>query len=249
MINRIMIACRYINPYNKLAEVINNINSRYLITVVTNETALNKTITEFKPDILFIDSHFVLCATTIVTAGLCKKYKKMKTVVFERKPLDIKRAAYFILWGAESYLRSCECSHHYEKEIKRILQGEVIISDSLYKMLEKLNMPKCSLNFNNTDKKVLIGLSRGLTNNEIAEYHHLKPATVRNAVTNLYKKTNTFKTVMLLKVAVNRGVISKDWILERHDDNKYDLPEYDSIFKTNMLLKIGISKNKMSDRR
>jgi DNA-binding NarL/FixJ family response regulator len=242
LINQILIACRHNHANEKLIGAIHNINHHYSIAVVTDEEKMNSAISELQPDILFLDAHFALCATAMLMAQLHKKHKRMKLVVFERKPHPTKYAARFVLWGAENYLSAQEGSRYYEKEIARVLNGDDVVPDYILKELNRYaSAPECSLNFTKTDRKVLSELRNGFSNDEIAEHYHLQPHTIRNIVSALYAKTNTDNTIMLLNVAANRGAIAGEWIPEISDDDKYDLPDHDVITTTRIsLVKIGM---------
>lgn len=89
--------------------------------------------------------------------------------------------------------------------IAKILKGQTVLSPSVVLTITpKTDAPELS----NRELQVLQGISRGLSNNALAEHLGISVKTIDTHRTNLFRKLSVHSTATLLMKAVKLGLVS-----------------------------------------
>ncbi|MEP5730536.1 MAG: response regulator transcription factor [Sulfitobacter sp.] len=87
----------------------------------------------------------------------------------------------------------------------QIMKGQTVLSMSVIRTITPTTAPP---ELTNRELQVLHGISRGMSNSELAQKHHISAKTIDSHRTNLFRKLSVNSTATLLMKAVKLGLIS-----------------------------------------
>jgi len=79
------------------------------------------------------------------------------------------------------------------------------VIDRSQSMKEKLNYS--DMFFSPVERRIIIDIIQGYSDNEIAEHYHLSAGSVRNYITEIKRKTNSKKRIQLIVYAFENGLL------------------------------------------
>lgn len=111
--------------------------------------------------------------------------------------------------GASGYLIKSASAEEIAEAIDTVLKGRIYLSVSMEHIARPLSMaPSDNLPaLTKREKEILLLISEGMTNNQIAEKLFISTLTVDSHRKNLLTKLNVNNTASLIKLAVQNGLI------------------------------------------
>ncbi|MCL2176136.1 MAG: response regulator transcription factor [Treponema sp.] len=82
------------------------------------------------------------------------------------------------------------------------------VIDRSQSMKEKLNY--CDMFFSSVERKIIIDIIQGYSDDQIAEHYNLSAGSVRNYITEIKRKTNSKKRIQLIVYAFENGLLCLD---------------------------------------
>ena len=111
--------------------------------------------------------------------------------------------------GASGYLIKSASAEEIAEAIDTVLKGKIYLSVSMEHIAKPLSIvPSDNLPaLTKREKEILLLISEGMTNNQIAEKLFISTLTVDSHRKNLLTKLNVNNTASLIKLAVQNGLI------------------------------------------
>ena len=111
--------------------------------------------------------------------------------------------------GASGYLIKSASAEEIAEAIDTVLKGRIYLSVSMEHIARPLSMaPSDNLPaLTKREKEILLLISEGMTNNQIAEKLFISTLTVDSHRKNLLTKLNVNNTASLIKLAVQNGLV------------------------------------------
>lgn len=172
---------------------------------------------QLKPDVILMDLNLPIkdgiSATFEITRSTDARVLVLSALDSEQDVLRSLRA------GAHGFITKCCQAHVLLRAIRQVHQGDIIFAPEIAVMLqlEEVNSPDevrgflrrlvTSPRVSGRELSVLKGVSRGLTNREIAEELVLQLTTVNTYITRLNRKLGSQTRIEMFISAVRQGLI------------------------------------------
>ncbi len=166
-----------------------------------------------KPDVVLMDIRMPEMDGVQATRAIVTQFENAKIIILTTFNED-EYLFEAIRAGAVGYLLKDVSSEELSKAIRVVHSGGALIQPDVAKKLLKefssLEKPvKSNLNIDLTDreKEIVILISRGLTNSEIADKLYLSEGTIKNYITNILAKLGAKNRASLVEIARKGGLI------------------------------------------
>lgn len=162
-----------------------------------------------KPDVLLLDIN-------MPNMNGLEVLEKLKTQKIEQKVLiltihnEVEYLLRAVEIGVDGYVLKDSNSNVLKKAILTICNGDTYIQSSLIPYLKlklEKKMPKHSDNLTRREMEVLKLLARGMFNKEIADLLSISEKTVKNHVSNIFKKINVSDRTQAAVYAIKHNYI------------------------------------------
>lgn len=179
------------------------------ITVTGAEKdGLSMLIRELKPLIVLIEGKFYDCATPYKMAELHKEFPKQNFAVVSTERIPAKRAMYFVINGAKSYVNLWEGDEQFYQGMEVIRKGDEYISPEVQ---EAMDNSKGSLDssrpLTQTQVEVVRLLANGFTGLEAAHVLGISERTIDTHKQAIFKSWVIRNENELIRMAGFLGII------------------------------------------
>lgn len=170
-----------------------------------------KKVQELKPDVLLLDINMPNMNGIEVLKELKSRKNKVKVIM-----LTIHNEGEYILKaveiGCEGYVLKDSDSATLKKAVYSVYIGESFIQPDLIPVLNQKLMNKCAEDeqlekLTKREVEVLILLSEGLFNKEIAYKLNISERTVKNHISNIFKKINVSDRTQAAVFAIKNNLV------------------------------------------
>ncbi|MDF2614265.1 MAG: Two-component response regulator [Clostridia bacterium] len=174
-----------------------------------------------KPDVVILDCNMPLKNGIEVLQSVKQKDAAIKVIMLTVEN-DRKTIHNAIDIGADGYMLKDSAGTEIIHAVKMVYRGEKYIDKSLISLLFMDIKDKSKKNDSVLDElsrreiQVLMEISRGLSNKEIADQLCLSEKTVKNYATNVFKKLNVYDRVQATIAALQNDI--EDYYKERYEE-------------------------------
>lgn len=191
-------------------------NNLEVIATYSSGTALLEGLEARQPDLLLLDVHFPDIRGNDLIRQLSPQYPELRILVLssEDNVLEVKD---MLQHGASGYVLKNVSLPVLLEAIEKVHAGEQYIEatlkESIFKSLVSATKPEKKVDFKLTQRehKILELLSKGYTNVEIGDTLFLSYRTIQNNRQKLYQKLGVHSTGELIRVAIERGLITESF--------------------------------------
>lgn len=166
-----------------------------------------------KPDVVLMDIRMPEMDGVQATRAIVAQFENAKIIILTTFNED-EYLFEAVRAGAVGYLLKDVSSEELSKAIRVVHLGGALIQPDVAKRLLKefssLEKPvKSNLNLELTgrEKEIVVLISRGLTNSEIADKLYLSEGTIKNYITNILAKLGAKNRASLVEIARKGGLI------------------------------------------
>jgi DNA-binding NarL/FixJ family response regulator len=183
-----------------------------IVAEATNGSEAIEFCKTFNPDILILDMEMPILSGIDVACYLQINYPAIRILALSahNDPYYIQE---ILKLGAYGYIMKDEAVEFIMEAVCGVIKGERgWFSRNVKSTVSELMMGeknRCGLNLSPREKEVLIGITEGLTNQNIALSLGLSPKTVEKHIVNLYLKLNVSSRVEAAVYAVRNNLINK----------------------------------------
>jgi DNA-binding NarL/FixJ family response regulator len=170
--------------------------------------ALNRTINDFKPYLIFVDAAFYDTATPYMLAQLQKKMPGITIAVFSLGECPEEIEDRFLFFGIERYISLFYGMADFIHGFKAILDGKKYIAATVRRRVDELEcIPEPSNRETGREDEVLVMLANGKRTKEIADVLNLSERTVAHHKTSIFSRYQVDNTAQMIRTAQNAGKI------------------------------------------
>lgn len=185
-----------------------------VIATWSSGAALLEGLKTKQPELLLLDLHFPDIRGNDLIRQIVPKYPELRILVLssEDNVLEVKD---MLQHGAAGYVLKNVSLPVLLEAIEKVHAGEQYVEaelkESVFKSLVSAAKPEKKPDFKLTqrEQKILELLSKGYTNVEIGDTLFLSYRTIQNNRQKLYQKLGVHSTGELIRVAIERGLISE----------------------------------------
>jgi len=146
-----------------------------------------------------------------------KQYPKLQFVLFSASQLPFNKAARFINWSNGSYLSLRDSDDDIKESIKAVFEKRKSIPSYLKDDIEKyISLTKVDPHLTHREIEILRYTINGNTAKETAAILMLSYRTIRNHISNIYRKFNIRNMVGVLRLAISKGILPIENIKNIH---------------------------------
>lgn len=170
-----------------------------------------KQLEKIMPDILLLDINMPKLNGIDVLKEIKKRQYPVKVLVLTfHNEIDYLMKAFDL--GVEGYLVKDSDKVELKRAIKCIIDGKTYIQPSLIPLLnsklrDRDNDTSKLDNLTNREKEMLIYLAKGMLNKEIAIELKISERTVKNHISNLFKKIDVYDRTQAAVFAIKNGLV------------------------------------------
>lgn len=193
-----------------LRMVINRLGYAEVVAEAGNGLELLELLKTHETDLILMDIEMPIMNGIEATERVLEKFPNVKIIALTMYKDD----AYIrsmIEAGVKGFLIKNIRKEVLDRAIQAVFHGKTYYSEELWdyftKSIIKEEKPEESLGITKREMEVLMLLSEGLNNKEIADRLFVSERTIVGHKTNLMSKTNTKNTVSLLAYAIRNGLI------------------------------------------
>ncbi len=193
-----------------LRMVINRLGYAEVVAEAGNGLELLELLKTHETDLILMDIEMPIMNGIEATERVLEKFPNVKIIALTMYKDD----AYIrsmIEAGVKGFLIKNIRKEVLDRAIQAVFHGKTYYSEELWdyftKSIIKEEKPEDSLGITKREMEVLMLLSEGLNNKEIADRLFVSERTIVGHKTNLMSKTNTKNTVSLLAYAIRNGLI------------------------------------------
>lgn len=193
-----------------LRMVINRLGYAEVVAEAGNGLELLELLKTHETDLILMDIEMPIMNGIEATERVLEKFPNVKIIALTMYKDD----AYIrsmIEAGVKGFLIKNIRKEVLDRAIQAVFHGKTYYSEELWdyftKSIIKEEKPEDSLGITKREMEVLMLLSEGLNNKEIADRLFVSERTIVGHKTNLMSKTNTKNTVSLLAYAIRNRLI------------------------------------------
>lgn len=109
--------------------------------------------------------------------------------------------------GCDGFLLKVIEPEKLRASLLSVAGGMGVYDEEVMDQLRKKIAPKSELHFTKREQEILVYVSQGMTNAEIARQLSLRPGTVKNLISLLLSKTNCISRAQLVKFAAENQLV------------------------------------------
>lgn len=191
-----------------LIKLINQESDMVTVGEAGNATEAITGIAKAKPDLIIMDISLEGTSGLELTKTVLAKYPKMLVLVISMydESVYVERV---LKGGAKGYLTKREASNNIVSAIRKLLEGEIYVSDKwkdklMYKFVGRVTDTNSSFAVNLSDREleVLQFIGQGYSTRQIADDIHVSVKTVESHYANIKNKLNLKNSNELIQHAV-----------------------------------------------
>ncbi len=134
------------------------------------------------------------------------RLREMKTrLVFLTMHTEPELAAEAIESGVSGYLLKENAFEDLVSALRRVINGDIVISPNLYATTLNIKLPPVS-ELSNREQEILRHIASGLGNKQIADRLRISTRTVEAHRANIMLRLNLHSTAELVRYAIRRGI-------------------------------------------
>lgn len=134
------------------------------------------------------------------------RLREMKTrLVFLTMHTEPELAAEAIEFGVSGYLLKENAFEDLVSALRRVINGDIVISPNLYATTLNIKLPPVS-ELSNREQEILRHIASGLGNKQIADRLRISTRTVEAHRANIMLRLNLHSTAELVRYAIRRGI-------------------------------------------
>jgi len=203
----IIIADDHIIFRKGLRTVLNEIPFLTVVAEASNGTELLKVLKSTTADIVLMDINMPGMNGIEATKKVTQKYPETQIIALTMHE-EISYFNSMIEAGAKGFLLKKTNQDQLETAIKKVFYGETYFSEEFVKSAPKVAHPnKQNIQISEREKEVLNLISKGYSNNEIAEELNLSRRTVDGHKSRLFDKTGAKNAPNLIMFAIKNELI------------------------------------------
>ena len=197
---------RYLEPYEARA---------YAFCFVEREADFSDYLGKSETAIAFVEDIFFDEKTMGKLDCMRKQYPKLRLVLFSASHLPLGVAARYVCWSLGSYISLRD----REKEIKAVVDAvfgkRQAVPSYLIDCIDRYSrLPGIEPHLTHREIEIIRCAVEGKTAKETASVLMLSQKTVQNHITNIYEKFGIHNMVGVLKLAVSKGILSVDELMD-----------------------------------
>ncbi|RXJ00226.1 DNA-binding response regulator [Anaerobacillus alkaliphilus] len=189
-----------------------------IVGVAENGKMATELVKELSPDIVLMDIHMPVMNGVEATAQIKSQFPEVKVMIVTTfEEIDYVREA--LVAGAEGYLLKAIHPKDLAAGIRLVHHGGTLITQEIAKQLisqwanpsievKKEKNKKNNFGLTEREIEVLVEISKGATNREIARKLFLTEGTVKNYISNIYSKLEVTGRQKAVFKAKEEGIIS-----------------------------------------
>lgn len=156
------------------------------------------------PDILLLDVRMPGTGGIAALKSVREKFPDQKVVMLTMSDSeeDVYQA---ITLGARGYVIKDNSPVNIIGALKKVMAGDLAVSDAVRSAYEAR---KSERGLTGREKEILVLVSKGCSNIEIADMTHLSPNTVKNHLKNLFEALGAADRAEAVAIGLRRGLIS-----------------------------------------
>jgi DNA-binding NarL/FixJ family response regulator len=182
-----------------LAEALAEILSREPEGYRTRVAREVEELEEFHPDFIIVDCHTIRNST-------CFPKPEPKTVLIDYGLGEEEMAALLLTRKVDGVMATTSDLSHLKKALRAIQEGQVWIDNRKIKALIQHAESAMALNhdngFSRKEREIIILISRGLMNREIAQQLCISEQTVKTHISRIFRKANVSRRSQLVPLAL-----------------------------------------------
>lgn len=177
----------------------------------SGEECLNM-LAKNQPDVMLLDINFNGMSGLKVLREVKRHYKKIKVII-----LTVHNEVDYVMEaldeGADGYMLKDTGSGDLAKAIKGVFKGDRYIQPELVPVLNSRLVQKSveedkMKEITKRERQILISIASGKSNQQIAEEFNISERTVKNHITNLFKKIDVKDRTQAAVFAIRNNIVS-----------------------------------------
>jgi len=163
----------------------------------------------YQPDVLLLDVNMPVIDGITLLQKIKQQYENVKVIMLtiENDRLTINKA---INIGADGYVLKDSAGTQIVSAIRTVYNGEKYIDKALVSLLfseiKNKNAEGVFDCLSQREIEILLNISRGLSNKEIADALYISEKTVKNYITNIFRKLNVSHRVQATIFSIENNI-------------------------------------------
>jgi DNA-binding NarL/FixJ family response regulator len=181
------------------------------VTVTAAEKdGLDMLIRKLKPKLLMMDAWFYQSATPYMVRELLEVHEGLNIAIVSVDYCATSLAAWFIWYGAKSYLRLWDGCEEFLMGLRLICEGKEYVSPLVQNLIDLSEWPDTKCRETRRLMACLIMLCSGFTPEMIGEVQNISRKTVHNHLNSLYRNFHAKNREEMVAMAWTLGLVTKD---------------------------------------
>ncbi len=200
---------RYLEPYGLRG---------YAFYLVESEDVFSEYVGKIDTVMAFVEDIFFGERTVGILGNIRKQYPKLKLALFSASVLPLGLAARYLYWSMGSYLSLRDSEKEIRDAVEAIFGKRQAVPSYLMGCLDeygRLSDKKPYLT--HREVEIVRFAGEGRTGKETASVLMLSEKTVRNHISNIYRKFGIRNMVGILKLAVSKGILPVEELMSLRD--------------------------------
>lgn len=178
----------------------------YITKEVARCDEIIKAVEETKPDILLLNLSMISIMDKHIIKSLCEGYSNSCKIIVLSEDANSSSLDTLLNWGVAGYLSKCDSALFLKDAIRKVLlQGKYLPNGGKIAKNKKIREKKSVLTEREMD--IIRLLAEGMKNNEIAKRLFLSEKTVKNHLTNIFKKLKLNDRTQVLIYAIKNNLV------------------------------------------
>ncbi len=196
---------RYLEPYGLKG---------YAFYLVESEDVFSEYVGKIDTVMAFVEDIFFGEKTIGMLDNIRKQYPKLKLALFSASVLPLGLAARYLYWSMGSYLSLRDSEKEIREAVEAIFGKRLAVPSYLIGCLDEYGrLPNIKPHLTHREVEIVRYAGEGKTGREIASVLMLSWRTVRNHISNIYRKFGIRNMVGVLKLAVSKGILPVEEIM------------------------------------
>jgi len=196
---------RYLEPYGLKG---------YAFYLVESEGVFSEYVGKIDTAMAFVEDIFFGEKTVGMLGNIRKQYPKLKLALFSSSVLPLGMAARYLYWSMGSYLSLRDSEKEIKEAVEAIFGKRQAVPSYLIGCLDEYGrLPDKKPYLTHREVEIVRCTGDGKTGKETASVLMLSEKTVRNHISNIYRKFGIRNMVGVLKLAVSKGILPMEELM------------------------------------
>lgn len=178
----------------------------HIVKEVTSCQQLIKVIKEIKPEIILLNLSILTTTDREIVRCLCKEYSHICKILVLTDTADNEDLDVLLNLGISGYLLKCDSAILLQEAIRKVMDGGQYLPEKAKGSKGKKTKEEKSL-LTVRELEIIQLIGKGMKNVEIAEELFLSEKTVKNHLTNIFKKLKLNDRTQVLIYAIKNKLV------------------------------------------